>query len=204
MFKFKYILIVMPLLLSACQITPKDVTSIQQQWQIHQEDLKQINTFQVNGSIAYFSDKSRNYGRFLIIQQSVDRYGIKLTTPLGGNIFTLKVDTNYAELIDRNGYRYIDNNVENLIRKISNINIPLNSLHDWLKGYSNDIANDKLDNAGRLISTSFMQDSKKWNVKIANYIAYSLKNRNIDMPATIELTHDDERIRLKIDKWILK
>ena len=40
------------------------------------------------------------------------------------------------------------------MKKVSNVNIPFNSLHNWLKGYSNSI-NDKLDNSGRLVSTEF-------------------------------------------------
>lgn len=206
MSKLKYVfLLTLPLLLIACQANKiKDNASIQQKWQTHQQVLTQITTFQVNGGLAYFSDKSRNYGRFLIVQQSNDNYEIKLTTPVGTNISTLKVNNYYAEFIDKNGKTYTDSNVENLMNKISNINIPLNSLHNWLKGFSDDINNDQLDNSGRLVSTEFMQNNKKWNLKITSYMTRSYKNKNIDLPSIIELTHDDQRVRLKIDNWILR
>lgn len=205
MFKLKYTLIILPLLLSACHINKNiDNATAEEQWQIHQQDLKQVVAFQVNGSIAHFSDKSRNYARFLILQQSEEMYEIKITTPLGGNIVSLKANSDYAELIDRDGRHYTDRDVESLMRKISNINIPLNSLHNWLKGFSDDTSNIKLDNSGRLASTEFMQNANKWNLAIPNYMTRKFKSRQIDLPATIELKHNDEKIRLKIDNWILR
>ena len=205
MFKLKYTLIILPLLLSACHINKNiDNATAEEQWQIHQQDLKQVVAFQVNGSIAHFSDKSRNYARFLILQQSEEMYEIKITTPLGGNIVSLKANSDYAELIDRDGRHYTDRDIESLMRKISNINIPLNSLHNWLKGFSDDTSNIKLDNSGRLASTEFMQNANKWNLTIPNYMTRKFKSRQIDLPATIELKHDDEKIRLKIDNWILR
>lgn len=205
MFKLKYTLIILPLLLSACHINKNiDNATAEEQWQIHQQDLKQVVAFQVNGSIAHFSDKSRNYARFFIVQQSEDIYEIKITTPLGGNIVTLKANSEYAELIDRDGRHYTDRDVESLMKKISNINIPLNSLHNWLKGFSDDTSNIKLDNSGRLASTEFIQNANKWNLTIPNYMTRKFKSRQIDLPATIELKHNDEKIRLKIDNWILR
>ncbi|OCG17968.1 MULTISPECIES: lipoprotein insertase outer membrane protein LolB [unclassified Gilliamella] len=206
MSKIKYAFIVMlSLFITACQATKSQSTaSIEQQWQVHQQNLKQINAFQVKGSIAYISDKSRSYGRFLITQQSTDNYQVKLTTPVGTNILTLKAEPNSAQLIDRHGGSYQDANVENLMKKISNVNIPLNSLHNWLKGFSDNIYTDKLDNFGRLVSTVFMQNNNKWTLKIPSYATYTYKNQKIDLPATIELMHDDKVVRLKISDWILR
>lgn len=197
--------IILSLFIVACQSTKsQNVASIEQQWQAHQQNLQQISAFQVKGSIAHMSDKSRNYGRFLITQQSTDNYEVKLTTPVGTNILTLKSGPNYAQLIDKNGGSYQDINVENLMKKISNVNIPLNSLHNWLKGFSDNINADKLDNSGRLISTTFMQGNNKWTLKIPSYKTYTYQNKKIDLPATIELKHDDEVVRLKISDWILR
>ncbi|OCG59585.1 lipoprotein insertase outer membrane protein LolB [Gilliamella sp. GillExp13] len=206
MSKIKYIFVfILPLLITACQITKsQNNTSIEQQWQIRQQNLKQINTFQVKGSIAYISDKSRNYGRFLIAQQSTDNYQVKLTSPIGSNILTLNAEPNYAQLVDKDGRNYQDTNVENLMKKISNVNIPLNSLHNWLKGFSDNINTDKLDSSGRLLSTVFIQNNNIWTLKIPSYSTYTYQNKKIDLPATIELTHDDEVVRLKISDWILR
>ena len=129
---------------------------------------------------------------------------MKLTTPVGTNVLTLKSKPDYAEMIDKSGGYYTDVNVEQLMKKVSNINIPLNSLHNWLKGFSNDSQIDKLDNLGRLVTTSFMQNDNKWQLKIPSYETYTFKNQNIDLPAIIELSQGDELIRLKIIKWTLK
>lgn len=206
MTKIKYIfLIILPLFLVACHSNKiKNTVPIQQKWQEHQQALKQITAYKVNGSIAYFNYNSRNYGRFLIVQNSVDSYEVKFTTPVGSNIFTLKAEPNYVELIDKKGKQYTDNNVENLMKKISNINIPFDSLHDWLKGFSDNTGIDKLDDSGRLASSEFMQNDNQWNLKIPNYMTRKYKNKNIDLPSIIELTHGDERIRLKIENWVVR
>ncbi len=206
MSKIKYLFVfILPFILSACQTTKYQTNvSVEQQWQNHKQVLAQINSFQVNGIIAHIGTKTKSYGRFLITQQSENYYDVKLTTPVGTNILTLKAEPNYAELIDNNGARYQDINVELLMKKISNVNIPLNSLHNWLKGFSDDSQADKIDSSGRLSSTSFMQNNNKWSLKISSYSTYNYKNKKIDLPAIIELSHDDELIRLKISNWILR
>jgi outer membrane lipoprotein LolB len=195
----------LPLMVTACQTTKYQTNaSIEQQWQNHKQILEQMNSFQVNGSIAHIGTKTKSYGRFFINQQSKDHYEIKLSTPIGTNILTVRSESNYAELINKNGESYSDTNVENLMKKVSNIDIPLNSLHNWLKGLSDNSQTDKLDSSGRLASTSFMQNNNKWNLKISSYSTYSYKNKDIDLPSNIQLSHNDEIIRLKISNWTLK
>lgn len=205
MSKIKYaFILVLPFIITACQINkPKDTASIEQQWKTHQQILEQINTFRVHGSIAQTSETSRNYGRFFISQQSVNHFEVKLTTPVGTTILTLKSEPDFAELIDKNGNHYKDINIETLMKKVSNVNVPFNSLHNWLKGYSNSL-NDKLDSLGRLASTNFMQNNNQWNLNISKYSTYTYQNQKIDLPAIIELHHNDEHIRLKINNWILQ
>ena len=206
MTKIKFALfLILPLMIAACQSTKHQTnTSIEQQWQNHRQILEQINSFRVIGTIAHTGTATKSYGRFLIDQQSPDYYEVKLTTPVGTNVLTLKSKPDYAEMIDKSGGYYTDVNVEQLMKKVSNINIPLNSLHNWLKGFSNDSQIDKLDSLGRLVTTSFMQNDNKWQLKIPSYATYTFKNQNIDLPAIIELSQGDELIRLKIIKWTLK
>jgi outer membrane lipoprotein LolB len=206
MTKIKFALFfILPLMVTACQTTKYQTNaSIEQQWQNHKQILEQMNSFQVNGSIAHIGTKTKSYGRFFINQQSKDHYEIKLSTPIGTNILTVRSESNYAELVNKNGESYSDTNVENLMKKVSNIDIPLNSLHNWLKGLSDNSQTDKLDSSGRLASTSFMQNNNKWNLKISSYSTYSYKNKDIDLPSNIQLSHNDEIIRLKISNWTLK
>ncbi len=203
--RYATLLLLLPLLLIGCQNTqPKNQLPAQQQWQLRQQDLKQITAFQANGTLAYFSHNGRNYVRFLINQRASDDYQIKLTSPIGTTLLSLTSVADRVELIDKDGKQYVDNNVENLMKRLSNVNIPLNSLHSWLIGLSEDSNQDKLDNAGRLASTTFMQNDNKWDLKILSYMTRNYQNKKIDLPATIELTHDDERVRLKIENWLIR
>ncbi|MDF7669932.1 lipoprotein insertase outer membrane protein LolB [Orbaceae bacterium ESL0721] len=204
-FNLKYIyLFILILFLYGCKsVLPE--AQITEKWQQHQQELKGIKTFQVNGSIALINDRSKSYSRFLLSQFAPDSYKIRLTTPVGTTIATLTAQPNYAELIDRDGRRYSDQNVENLIFRLTKSNIPLKSLHNWLIGLSDNPNSDKLDSLGRLVSTEFIEDNNRWDLKIVSYKSRSYDNgqRELDLPSIIELTNKDQHVRLKIDKWLI-
>lgn len=206
MFNLKsFFFLILSLLLISCQNTqPFDQQRATAQWQNRKQILNKINAFQVNGSIAYFSDKTRNYGRFLITQNAPNDYKIKLTSPIGTNVLTINVTPLRAELINQGGEHYTSQNIESLMNKMSTMNIPFNSLHNWLKGVSNQTHYDKLDNAGRLLSTQFIQNNIQWQLNINNYMTRQYQQKDIDLPATIELKNEHERFRLTINYWILR
>lgn len=190
-------------LLGGCQSIPQNESNLssQQKWDQNQSLVSQIEQFQVNGSLAYLSDKTRSYGRFFINQQSPQRYQIRLSSPIGSTLFTLDVNEYRAMLIDANGEQYVDSNVEQLMYRLTGINIPLLSLHNWLKGLSNDPQNDVIDEQGRLQQTQIQQANTAWSLYISSYISKNFNNQNVILPSTLELTRQDEKVRLRMDNW---
>lgn len=189
------------LYLVACTSTNTPIKSDNpaESWAAHQVELKQINTFQVNGSLAYFSDKTKHYARFYLNQKSTNDYELKLTTPLGSSFMTLVAKPTYAQLIDQHGQKYNGQNVEQLLSQLTGMNIPLKSLHDWLIGLSDNPDSDKIDQYGRLKQTELQHNNINWQIVISSY---TTKGKT-DLPTQIELTHQDERIKLKMNNWTL-
>ncbi|QIQ22108.1 lipoprotein insertase outer membrane protein LolB [Zophobihabitans entericus] len=188
------------LILSACTTKTQLSGTPEENWQSRQVELQAITSFQVNGSLAYLSDKTKQYARFFVSQTSVSDYEIKLTTPLGSTVMTLVSKPNMAWAIDKDGNQFSGANMEQILYQLTEMNIPLTSLHQWLIGLSNNPEQDQLDSSGRLRQTQFSQDGVNWQLKIDRYMS---SNKNLSLPAQLELMHRDEIIRLKMNSWTL-
>ncbi|RKS87603.1 outer membrane lipoprotein LolB [Orbus hercynius] len=205
LFSYGYRAIVMLLigaLLVACANQPNE-QSQQLANKSHQAALSQLINYQATGSLSYITDSTKYYGRFFINQISDNQYQLKLTTPVGTSIFSLTVTPYLAELTDRNGKKYTDENVERLVAKLTGMNIPFKSLHNWFKGVSDNPSKDILDSKGRLSKTMLMQDNQTWLMTITKYDTYSFANKTIDLPAVIELTNQQNQLKMTINNWKL-
>ncbi|WP_392565328.1 lipoprotein insertase outer membrane protein LolB [Utexia brackfieldae] len=169
-------------------------------WQQHQRALSKIVSFKANGSLAYFSNKTKHYARFFFNQISSTHYQLKLTTPVGGTVMELMVKPNFVELTDRNGEKYQGTDVEDLLLELTNMNIPLKSIHNWLLGLSNNPVQDKINQDGYLKEAEFSQNSEMWQLNIQSYNT----KEAIALPAQLQLTHKDDVIRLRINNWVLE
>lgn len=198
-------LLMIALMMVACTNTTSQLSNEnkQQALQRHQRELSTLTHFQATGSLAYIAEKTKYYGRFLITQHANDNYQLRLTTPVGTTMFSLVVTPKFAELTDNKGDKYKDTNVEYLMMKLTGMNIPLTSLHNWFKGYSNNINQDKIDSQGRLVNTTLTQDKQNWRLIINRYNAYHFANKQVDLPTSIELNNNNDTLRLTINNWIL-
>ncbi|WP_392562445.1 lipoprotein insertase outer membrane protein LolB [Orbus sturtevantii] len=180
-----------------------DEQSQQTARQNHQHALSTLVAYQATGSMSYITSSSKYYGRFFINQFSDNQYQLKLTTPVGSPIFSLTVTPYLAELTDRDGKKYTDENVERLMAKLTGMDIPFKSLHNWFKGLSNNLNQDKWDAQGRLATTTLSQDNQNWLLTISKYTTYRLANKNIDLPARIEMVNKNNRLKMTINNWKL-
>ncbi|WP_392563983.1 lipoprotein insertase outer membrane protein LolB [Orbus wheelerorum] len=192
-------------LITACSNTGLGLNQKSQQTanEKHQQQLSNLTAYQAIGSLSYVTDRSKYYGRFFINQISDNQYQLKLTTPVGTSIFSLTVTPYLAELTDRDGKKYTDENVERLMTKLTGMNIPFKSLHNWFKGMSNNLATDKFDAQGHLIKTTLPQDDQKWLLTINKYNSYPLANNTIYLPASIELVNKNNKLKMTINNWKL-
>ncbi|BEN77823.1 outer-membrane lipoprotein LolB [Serratia marcescens] len=191
------------LVLAACTTTkPTDpaTSPTSPQWRAHEQAVQQLSTYQTRGSFAYLSDQKKVYARFFWQQFSPERYRLLLTNPLGSTEMDLNVQKNVVQLTDNQGKRYVSDNPEEMIRKLTGMAIPLNNLRQWMVGLPGEASDFALDDQYRLSKLTYQQGGQTWKV---DYQSYSTEVQPT-LPNRLELQQGDQRIKLKMDNWTLK
>ncbi|XKM14446.1 lipoprotein insertase outer membrane protein LolB [Orbaceae bacterium ac157xtp] len=198
-------LIALTCLMVACVSDKEQLNNnqIETLWHNQQVELKKIQQFQANGSLAYISGKTRNYARFSIFQSNKNEFQLKVSTPIGTHLFTITSSQYLAEFVDNQGNRYTDENVERLISRLAGMDLPLSTLNNWLIGLSDSPNNDILDNQGHLNKTKVTQNGLEWLLTINKYTTVQNGRKQIDLPTDIVLNQKEQKVRIKIDKWKL-
>lgn len=191
------------LVLAACTTTKPTspaTSPTSPQWRAHEQAVQQLSTYQTRGSFAYLSDQKKVYARFFWQQFSPERYRLLLTNPLGSTEMDLNVQKNVVQLTDNQGKRYVSDNPEEMIRKLTGMAIPLNNLRQWMLGLPGEASDFALDDQYRLSKLTYQQGGQTWKV---DYQGYSNEVQPT-LPNRLELQQGDQRIKLKMDNWTLK
>ncbi len=192
------------LLLAACSINkpqqgPGPSTNAPQ-WQQQQQQVARISHYQTRGAFAYLSDKQKVYARFNWQQSAPDRYRLLLTNPLGSTELQLDAQGSVVQIVDNKGKRYTSNDAEKMISQLTGMDIPLANLRQWMMGLPGDATDYQLNERYQLKSLSYMRNGQQWNVVISDY-----DNKvTPPLPANLELTQGDQRIKLRMDSWTIQ
>ena len=191
------------LVLTACAINaPKGPgkSPDSPQWRQHQQDVRNLNQFQTRGAFAYLSDEQKVYARFFWQQTGQDRYRLLLTNPLGSTELSLTAQPGSVQLIDNKGQTYTATDAEEMIGRLTGMPIPLNSLRQWIIGLPGEATEYSLDDQYRLRELNYTQNGKTWHVTYGGYTS----DTKPSLPANMELNDGSQRIKLKMDNWIVK
>ena len=191
------------LVLTACAINaPKGPgkSPDSPQWRQHQQDVRNLNQFQTRGAFAYLSDEQKVYARFFWQQTGQDRYRLLLTNPLGSTELSLTAQPGNVQLIDNKGQTYTATDAEEMIGRLTGMPIPLNSLRQWIIGLPGDATDYSLDDQYRLRELNYTQNGQTWHVTWGGYTS----DTKPSLPANMELNDGSQRIKLKMDNWIVK
>ncbi|HGK4671452.1 TPA: lipoprotein insertase outer membrane protein LolB [Kluyvera georgiana] len=191
------------LVLTACTVNApkgpgKSPTS--PQWQQHQQEVRQLSQYQTRGAFAYLSDQQKVYARFFWQQTGQDNYRLLLTNPLGSTEMELIGRPGSAQLTDNKGQRYTDTDGEEMVGKLTGMPIPLNSLRQWILGLPGSATDYTLDDQYRLSELHYTENGKTWKVV---YSGYDSKTQPA-LPSNMELTEGSQRIKLRMDNWIVR
>jgi len=167
------------------------------QWKQHQEQVSHITHFETRGAFAYLSDKQKVYARFNWQQQARDRYRLLLTSPIGSTELQLDQQGNTVQLVDNKGQRYISHDAQTMITKLTGMEIPLDNLRQWMLGLPGTADQFSLNDRYQLQSADYRQEGVNWHVTINSY------NNEVSpaLPASVELTAEGQRIKLRMDSW---
>lgn len=192
------------ILLTACTLTGQNngpgASVSSPQWQAHQQQVKELEQYQTRGAFAYLSSSQKVYARFYWQQQNPERYRLVLTNPLGNTVMELNVQPGLVQLTDDKGQRYVSDDAEKMIQELTGMTIPLNNMRQWMLGLPADAKDFTLSPEARLQKVSLTKNGQLWTVEYQDYdtgVQPALPNR-------LEISHDDERIKLKMDNWTLQ
>lgn len=191
------------LVLTACTLTTPSgpaTSPTSPQWRAHEQAVQQLEQYQTRGSFAYLSDYKKVYARFFWQQYSPERYRLLLTNPLGSTELELNVQKSVVQLTDNQGKRYVSDNPEEMISKLTGMTIPLNNLRQWMLGLPGEASDFNLDSQYRLSKLTYQQGDLTW---VVTYQAYNT-DQTPPLPSRLELQQGDQRIKLKMDNWTLK
>ena len=191
------------LVLTACSITPPKgpgKSPDSPQWRQHQQEVRTLSQYQTRGAFAYLSDQQKVYARFFWQQTGQDRYRLLLLNPLGSTEMELIAQPGSAQVTDNKGQKYTGTDAEEMIGKLTGMPIPITSLRQWILGLPGDATDYKLDDQYRLSEVNYSQNGKTWKVVYGGYDS----NSKPALPSSLELTEGSQRIKLKMDNWIIK
>lgn len=192
------------LLLTACTLTSQNngpsASVSSPEWQAHQQQVKALEQYQTRGAFAYLSSSQKVYARFYWQQQNPERYRLVLTNPLGNTVMELNVQPGLVQLTDDKGQRYVSDDAEKMIQELTGMTIPLNNMRQWMLGLPADAKDFTLSPEARLQKVSLTKNGQLWTVEYQDYDT----DVQPALPSRLEISHDDERIKLKMDNWTLQ
>ncbi|MGL5628090.1 MAG: lipoprotein insertase outer membrane protein LolB, partial [Plesiomonas shigelloides] len=149
-------------------------------------------------TFAYLTPQRRQSARFFLQQKDAEHYQLLLLNPLGGTVLEISAAPGNITLKDNDGKTYQGVNADELVYRLTGMQIPVTNLRHWILGLPGD--NDTYTLAGqRLATLQHVTPDGTWMMR---YNSYDV-NSNPVLPAAMELTQGDQRIKLKIDDWIL-
>ncbi|GKX54884.1 outer-membrane lipoprotein LolB [Leminorella grimontii] len=185
-------------LLTACTLTGTgEQSGASPLWQSHEQQVKALTQYQTRGAFAYLTDSQKLYARFFWQQQTPEQYRLVLTNPLGNTVMELNVQPGMVQLVDDKGQRYVSDNAEKMIFELTGMTIPLENMRQWMIGLPADAKDLTFTPEGQLKKITLDQNGQRWTVEYRNYDTKAQPA----LPGLIEISHGDERIKLKMDDW---
>lgn len=191
-FKAHYLLLTaLILFLSACTSLPT-----QEYQPIEVRNTQEADNWELQGKIAFKSSTDK-FSTNLYWFHHIKGNELRLTTPLGTNVLTLKNDQGLATL-EVDGKTYHDNNPQALLAGVSGINIPFADIPLWLTGQvgSNDTVTSYNAN-GQVQQLSSPDSEADWQVSFISWQPQS----GVLVPKQLKIVRKDVQIKIQTNLW---
>jgi outer membrane lipoprotein LolB len=188
------------LLMAGCTgLPPRPVPeSAQQSWTLRQQELKQIDGWQLKGRVAIVNGVEAWHLNVNWLQNDGD-YRIEMWGPFGAGRVQLRGNEQGVRLIDSDQYVYYSTDPESLLYEHTGVKMPVAGLRYWILGLADPGQSQKqpvVDRYGRLASVQ----QNAWNVELQRYTRVG----QMELPDKLSVNKDDLRVKMVVDNSKLK
>lgn len=164
-------------------------------WATHQASLQQLNHYEAKGRLGY-KGKQR-FGANLLWRTVPQADHLLLTNFLGKTLLKLDATPVSATLISHDGQTYQGTNASRLIQELTDINLPVEQMRDWLIGLPTAADTYQLNSENRVAYLAKQIDQQLWQL---DYNEYD-NSVTPALPTRMILSQGDVRITLIINEW---
>jgi len=182
-------------ILAGCATQP-DVVQ-QTDWNAHQQSLKKMSQYQAKGKLGYKG--TQRFGANLLWRSAPQNDHLLLTNFLGKTLLKLDATPVQATLISHDGKVHQGTDASLLIQQLTDINLPVEQMRDWLIGLPTAADTYQLNSENRLAYLAKQVDDQLWQLDYNEY-DYSITPA---LPKRMVLTQGAVRITLVIHEWLI-
>lgn len=184
------------LVVTACAPTPARhvPTDAEALWARRAAELGRLDRWDFAGRIAVRSGE-KGWNGAVRWSQAGERFEALITGPLGTGVGSLQGGPGGVLFRDAKGHELRSHDPDALLAEQLEVRLPVSGFPYWILGMPQPDRPyvKKLDGSGRLARLT--QDG--WQIEFQRYEPLD----HLDLPARIELVHDDTRVRLVLDRW---
>lgn len=181
--------------LAGCATRPETVPLTD--WDSHQQSLQQLTDYQAKGKLGYKG--TQRFGANLLWRSSPQSDHLLLTNFLGKTLLKLDATPIRVTLISHDGQAHQGTDASLLIRQLTNINLPVEQMRDWLIGLPTDADTYQLNNENRVAYLAKRIDGQIWQLDYNDYD----DSVTPALPERMVLSQGDVRITLVIHEWLI-
>jgi outer membrane lipoprotein LolB len=171
-------------------------------WKQHQQQMKGLQQWRIRGRFSVATADNGGQGDLFWNQYNTQDYDIKLVAPFGGGTSLIRGRENYVQLDTSSGEQYADENIDALMARVDDIQLPVSGLRYWIRGLPTPGRDAQLMgwNEQGLLS---LLEQDGWRISIRGYQTAG----DYQLPRKIFIKRADDTqvdLRLVISDWGLQ
>ncbi|WP_227739140.1 lipoprotein insertase outer membrane protein LolB [Vibrio azureus] len=196
-----FILFFASVLLSGCSSLPESVTNVE--WQKHQQELQNIDHYQVTGRLAYISPEQRQSLSFFW-KHSPSLSQLTLTFGLGQTALKMTTTAQGTTIETMDDQVLTAKDANQLIYRLTGLHIPVEQMPDWLLGLPTMADSYQLSPAHTLLQLDKTVNGNEWDIFYQRYADINWHQQIIPLPTKLKLSSSDTTIKIEINKWNIR
>ncbi len=167
----------------------------EQKWQQHQKQLSSLNHWQAEGRLAASNGSKGGNASFVWLQKG-ESYQVKLFGPFGSGSVHITGHPQFVELREANGKTTRAQSPEQLLKKVSGMQIPVTGLRYWLLGLPSP---QTQSSAQHLNDNGYLKHlaQQGWNVIYENYQTQN----SPALPSKLRLQNGNVKLKMIVTNW---